>query len=70
MDQGIIFCRTKLDCDNLEKYLSSRGGDGVDQFSSTCLHSDRGAQQRKANLEKFKVSKNLLNFFDQFVKIK
>ena len=26
MDQGIIFCRTKLDCDNLEKYLSARGG--------------------------------------------
>lgn len=26
MDQAIIFCRTKLDCDNLEKYLVSLGG--------------------------------------------
>lgn len=25
MDQAIIFCRTKLDCDNLEWYLSSIG---------------------------------------------
>ena len=65
MDQGIIFCRTKLDCDNLEKYLSSRSGDGGDQFSATCLHSDRGAQQRKANLEKFKVRKNLFDWFSR-----
>ncbi|XP_067614692.1 ATP-dependent RNA helicase Ddx1-like [Eurosta solidaginis] len=27
MDRAIIFCRTKLDCDNLEKYFKSRGGD-------------------------------------------
>ena len=26
MDQAIIFCRTKLDCDNVEKYLVSLGG--------------------------------------------
>lgn len=26
MDQGIIFCRTKVDCDNLEKYLNEVGG--------------------------------------------
>lgn len=26
MDQAIIFCRTKLDCDNAEKYLLSLGG--------------------------------------------
>lgn len=26
MDQAIIFCRTKLDCDNLENYLIARGG--------------------------------------------
>ena len=25
MDQAIIFCRTKVDCDNLEKYLNSVG---------------------------------------------
>lgn len=26
MDQGIIFCRTKVDCDNLERYLNKIGG--------------------------------------------
>ena len=26
MDQAIIFCRTKLDCDNVEQYLVSLGG--------------------------------------------
>ena len=26
MDQAIIFCRTKLDCDNIEEYLISLGG--------------------------------------------
>ena len=26
MDQAIIFCRTKLDCDNAEHYLISLGG--------------------------------------------
>lgn len=25
MDQGIIFCRTKVDCDNLESYLNQIG---------------------------------------------
>jgi superfamily II DNA/RNA helicase len=25
MDRAIIFCRTKLDCDNLEKYLNQIG---------------------------------------------
>jgi len=25
MDQCIIFCRTKLDCDNMEKFLAPRG---------------------------------------------
>ena len=26
MDKAIIFCRTKLDCDNMEKYLNHHGG--------------------------------------------
>lgn len=26
MDQAIIFCRTKLDCDNIEEYLINLGG--------------------------------------------
>ena len=26
MDQAIVFCRTKLDCDHMEQYLLSLGG--------------------------------------------
>ena len=36
MDQAIIFCRTKLDCDNAEDYLLSLGGG---QYSSLDLVS-------------------------------
>ena len=25
MDRALIFCRTKIDCDNMEKYLQQRG---------------------------------------------
>ncbi|EFN63841.1 ATP-dependent RNA helicase Ddx1 [Camponotus floridanus] len=51
MDRALIFCRTKLDCDNLERYLKQAGGQ---QFSCVCLHGDRKPGERKANLEKFK----------------
>lgn len=51
MDRALIFCRTKLDCDNLERYLKRSGGQ---QFSCVCLHGDRKPAERKANLEKFK----------------
>jgi len=51
MDRALIFCRTKLDCDNLERYLKKSGGQ---QFSCVCLHGDRKPAERKANLEKFK----------------
>lgn len=51
MDRAIIFCRTKLDCDNLERYLKQRGGQ---KYSCVCLHGDRKPFERKANLEKFK----------------
>ncbi|KZC09103.1 ATP-dependent RNA helicase Ddx1, partial [Dufourea novaeangliae] len=51
MDRAIIFCRTKLDCDNLERYLKQTGGN---QFSCVCLHGDRKPAERKANLESFK----------------
>ena len=57
MDQAIIFCRTKLDCDNMETYFKQQGG-GPDkpghQFSCVCLHSDRKPPERRSNLEKFK----------------
>ncbi|XP_015790146.1 ATP-dependent RNA helicase DDX1 [Tetranychus urticae] len=57
VDQAIIFCRTKLDCDNLESYLNDIGG-GQRQnlkYSCVCLHGDRRPQERKTNLEKFKA---------------
>ncbi|XP_048858219.1 ATP-dependent RNA helicase DDX1 [Brienomyrus brachyistius] len=57
MDQAIVFCRTKIDCDNMEQYLIKHGG-GPDkkghQFSCVCLHGDRKPQERKYNLERFK----------------
>lgn len=51
MEQALFFCRTKLDCDNLERFLKSSGN----QYAScVCLHGDRSAQERKANLDAFK----------------
>uniref|UniRef100_A0A182WCL7 ATP-dependent RNA helicase n=1 Tax=Anopheles minimus TaxID=112268 RepID=A0A182WCL7_9DIPT len=52
MDRAIIFCRTKLDCDNMERYLRQIGGQ---KYSCVCLHGDRNPKERKANLEKFKA---------------
>lgn len=48
MDKGIIFCRTKLDCDNCERFLKHKG------HSCVCLHGDRSPQERDENLKKFK----------------
>ncbi|KAI6225015.1 ATP-dependent RNA helicase DDX1 [Aphelenchoides besseyi] len=48
MEKGIIFCRTKLDCDHVEKFLKANG------IGSVCLHSDRTPQERTENLAKFK----------------
>lgn len=48
---AIIFCRTKLDCDNLERYL--RQIDST-KYSCVCLHGDRKPHERKQNLEMFK----------------
>ncbi|OQV19902.1 ATP-dependent RNA helicase DDX1 [Hypsibius exemplaris] len=49
MEQCLIFCRTKVDCDNLEQYLTTVG-----RLSCVCLHSDRKPEERSANLQKFK----------------
>lgn len=54
MDRAIIFCRTKIDCDNLEHYLRQRGRD---RYSCVCLHGDRKPAERKQNLETFKAAK-------------
>ncbi|EFA80417.1 putative RNA helicase [Heterostelium album PN500] len=57
MDQALIFARTRLDCDNLHRYLIEVGGGKSaleNEFSSVCLHGDKGTALRKENLEKFK----------------
>lgn len=57
MEQAIIFCRTKLDCDNMERYFITMGGgprNPKHMFSCVCLHSDRKPHERKGNLERFK----------------
>ena len=43
MDYGLIFCRTKIDCDNLERYLNLVGGgrNNNTKYSCVCLHGDR-----------------------------
>ena len=35
MDRALIFCRTKLDCDNLERYLNEVGK-GTCESTCTC----------------------------------
>lgn len=42
MDQAIIFCRTKIDCDNMEQYFIQQGGGG---------RSQRGKRNEKQNDE-------------------
>ena len=37
MDQAIIFCRTKLDCDNIENHLMSLGG-GLSLQCTSAVH--------------------------------
>lgn len=51
MDRAIIFCRTKIDCDNLERYLHQAGNG---KYKCVCLHGDRAPAERKDNLERFK----------------
>lgn len=29
MDQAIVFCRTKIDCDNMEQYFIQQGGGNI-----------------------------------------
>jgi ATP-dependent RNA helicase DDX1 len=60
MDRGLIFCRTKVDCDNLENFFVSLGGGSNSaghQYSCVCLHADRSPKERTDNLEKFKQNK-------------
>ncbi|CAL4154397.1 unnamed protein product, partial [Meganyctiphanes norvegica] len=57
MDKAIIFCRTKLDCDNMERYFNQLGGGArnpTNPYSCVCLHGDRKPNERKQNLDNFK----------------
>ena len=54
MEQCIVFCRTKIDCDNLERYLRKID---TEKYSCTCLHGDRRPNERSANLQLFKEGK-------------
>lgn len=58
MDQGIIFCRTKLDCDNLEEFMNYMNKQTKsDKFSCVRLHSSLSQRDRVGNLEDFKIKK-------------
>lgn len=50
MEKAMLFCRTKLDCDNVERWLTERDA----LLTCACLHGDRSPADRKANLAKFK----------------
>ena len=57
IDQAIIFCRTKLDCDNLENYFKYVGQQesNLQRYSCVCMHADRNASDRSRNLASFKA---------------
>jgi ATP-dependent RNA helicase DDX1 len=64
MTQAIVFCRTNVDCDNLEAYLTAVGGGqkwrpgqekGKENKYSCCvLAGMRGQDERRRNLEAFR----------------
>jgi len=57
MDTCLVFCRTNLDCDNLEKVLRStatNSGAVKDKYSCKVLAGQRTMQERKASLKSFK----------------
>lgn len=39
MDQAIIFCRTKIDCDNMEQYFIVQGGGNISHQNLILLTS-------------------------------
>lgn len=50
MEKAMLFCRTKIDCDNVERWLQERDA----LLTCACLHGDRAPAERKANLQRFK----------------
>lgn len=57
IDSAIIFCRTKLDCDNLELFLNTVSSRSHRDYSCVCLHGDRPPKERSSNLETFKLKR-------------
>ncbi|GMH78236.1 hypothetical protein TL16_g12787 [Triparma laevis f. inornata] len=56
MEQVLVFCRTNLDCDNLEKFLNAAGGgDKYGAYTCCVLAGMRSMQDRRRNLENFKA---------------
>jgi len=65
MEQCLIFCRTNVDCDNLEAYLTQVGGGarfrgGMEKgkenaYSSVVLAGMRTMEERRRNLEAFRA---------------
>ena len=51
MDQAIIFCRTKQQCDHMRDFLEKHS------YSAVCLHGDRSTEQRSGALADFKAKK-------------
>eukprot|EP00993_Chasmostoma_nieuportense_P002533 NODE_331_length_2397_cov_30.981498_g309_i0.p1 GENE.NODE_331_length_2397_cov_30.981498_g309_i0~~NODE_331_length_2397_cov_30.981498_g309_i0.p1 ORF type:complete len:764 (+),score=193.76 NODE_331_length_2397_cov_30.981498_g309_i0:58-2349(+) len=64
MEQCLIFCRTRLDCDNLKDYLDKKGGGKKfagkvekgkeNPYANVCLHSGYRPAERAQNLDMFK----------------
>ena len=58
MEQVLIFSRTNLDCDLMEKFLKQVGGAGgmgvSDKYSCRVLAGMRSMEERRASLEAFK----------------
>jgi ATP-dependent RNA helicase DDX1 len=65
MSQCMIFCRTNLDCDNLESFLCLRGGGSKfrerkesgkeHEYSCAVLGGMRSMEERRRNLEAFRA---------------
>ncbi|VDL76287.1 unnamed protein product [Nippostrongylus brasiliensis] len=51
MEQCIIFCRTKQQCDDMEAYLLRN------KYAAVCLHGDRSPAERSQALKDFKEKK-------------
>jgi len=64
MSQCLVFCRTNMDCDNLERFLQAAGGGGSfrgkmekgveNPYSCVVLAGQRSMEERRRNLRAFK----------------